>query len=207
MSEWKKGTERTEPFSEQESISYPAPWNLRKKSKKAPSPFREDTVLLNSKTASNGIVEARPGIHDGSGIYSRIVDYTTEKKFQLINLTDRVNAIVAESGVEQGILHVQSLHTTTAVFLNEWQEALLHDMQTMLEQIVGQGGSWRHDDPALSDCERKNAASHLRSLLLGQSLSLQVRNGRVLLGTWQSIILAELDGPRTRSLSVQVMGM
>lgn len=164
-------------------------------------------MFLNSKTASNGVVEVRPEMPCGSGLYSRIVDCTTEKKFQLINLTERVNEIAAGSGITQGMVNVQSLHTTTALFLNEWQEALLHDMRTLLEQIVGPRGAWRHDDPAYSDCERKNAASHLRSLLLGQSLSLQVRNGRVLLGAWQSIIFAELDGPRTRSLSVQVTGM
>jgi len=163
-------------------------------------------VHLNSKTASNGVVETRPAIAEGSRIYSRIIDCASRKKFELLNLTDRVNSIVAESGIHDGMLSVQSLHTTTAVFLNEWQEALLYDIQTLLERLA-EGGGWRHDNPAYSDCERKNAASHLRGLLLGQSLSVQVRHGRVLLGTWQSIIFAELDGPRTRSLSVQIMGM
>ena len=93
------------------------------------------------------------------------------------------------------------------MFINEWQDALLHDIGTVLEQFVGHDEKWRHDDPAYSDCERKNAASHLRGLLLGSSVSLQVRNTKVLLGTWQSIILAELDGPRSRSVSVQVMGV
>ena len=163
-------------------------------------------MIPNGKAASNGVVEGQPGLPGGSGIRSRIVDCTTEKKFQLINLTERVNDIVAGSGVTQGTVNVQSLHTTTALFLNEWQEALLHDIQTLLEQMAA-GVPWRHDNPAYSDCERKNASSHLRGLLLGQSLSLQVRHGRVLLGTWQSIIFAELDGPRMRSLSVQVTGM
>ena len=162
-------------------------------------------MVLNSKASSNGVVESQPRPGRGSGIHSRIVDCTTGKKFQLINLTERVNEVVADSGITQGMVNIQSLHTTTAVFLNEWQEALLHDIQTLLEQMA-EGSPWRHDNPAYSDCERKNASSHLRGLLLGQSLSLQVRNGRVLLGTWQSIIFAELDGPRTRSLSVQVTG-
>ena len=119
----------------------------------------------------------------------------------------RINEIVRKSGVRDGIVHLQSLHTTTAVFLNEWQDALLHDVKTFLEEIVARETAWRHNDPEHSDCERKNADSHLRGMMMGQTLCLQVRNSAVLLGTWQSIILAEFDGPRSRSMSVQVSGI
>ena len=143
----------------------------------------------------------------GVKTFVRIVDWITNEKFELINATDRINEIVRKSGVRNGTVHLQSLHTTACLFINEWQDALLHDIRTLLEQFVGRNTSWRHDDQAYSDCERKNAVSHLRGLFLGQSVSLQVRNAKVLLGTWQSIILAELDGPRNRSISVQVMGI
>src|SRR6266704_1456003 len=121
-------------------------------------------------------------------MFNRVLDWITSDRTQLINITDRINEIVRKSGVRDGIVHLQSLHTTTAVFLNEWQDALIHDL--------------KH-----SDCERKNADSHLRGMMMGQTLSLQVRNSCVLLGTWQSIILAEFDGPRSRSMSVQVSGL
>jgi secondary thiamine-phosphate synthase enzyme len=105
------------------------------------------------------------------------------------------------------MVHLQSLHTTTAVFINEWQDALLHDVKNFLGEMVNPESGWRHNDPQFSDCERKNADSHLRGMIMGQSLCLQVRNSAVLLGTWQSIILAEFDGPRSRSMSVQVLGV
>ncbi len=140
-------------------------------------------------------------------LFVRILDWITQDRVQLINITDRINEIVRKSGVRDGVVHVQSLHTTTAVFLNEWQDALLHDVQAFLEQLVGRELPWRHNNPAYSDCERSNADSHLRGMLLGQTLSLQVRNSTVLLGTWQAIILAEFDGPRSRSMSVQVVGI
>ena len=158
---------------------------------------------LNASAAQAQPGPAIPGVKS----FVRIADWITNEKFELINMTDRINEIVSKSGVKDGIVHLQSLHTTAAVFINEWQDALLHDIRTVLEQFVGGDGKWRHDDPAYSDCERKNAASHLRGLVLGSSVSLQVRNTKVLLGTWQSIILAELDGPRSRSVSVQVMGI
>ena len=143
----------------------------------------------------------------GFKMFNRIVDWITNDRMQLINVTDRINDIVRKSGVRDGIVHLQSLHTTTAVFINEWQDALLHDVRSFLEDLINREQSWRHNDPNYSDCERKNADSHLRGMIMGQTLSLQVRNSCVLLGTWQSIILAEFDGPRSRSLSIQVSGI
>jgi secondary thiamine-phosphate synthase enzyme len=102
---------------------------------------------------------------------------------------------------------VQSLHTTTAIFINEFQQALLDDMKSFLERLVGRIDYWRHNDPKLSECNRKNADSHLRAMVLGHTLSVPVRNGELALGYWQSIILAELDGPRDRSIQVQVLGV
>lgn len=147
--------------------------------------------------------------HASSGykMFNRIVDWITNERMQLINITDRINEIVRKSGIREGIVHLQSLHTTTAVFLNEWQDALLHDVRGFLDDLVNRENAWRHNDPQYSDCERKNADSHLRGMIMGQSLCLQVRNSAVLLGTWQSIILAEFDGPRSRSMSVQVSGV
>jgi len=150
-------------------------------------------------------VQAEP--QGGFKIFPRIIDWITSERLQLINITDRINEIVHKSGVRDGMVHLQSLHTTTAVFINEWQDALLHDVKTFLENIVLREHGWRHNDPEYSDCERQNADSHLRGMMMGQSLCLQVRNSSVLLGTWQSIILAEFDGPRSRSMSVQVSGI
>jgi len=143
----------------------------------------------------------------GFKMFNRVLDWITNDRMQLINITDRINEIVRKSGVRDGIVHLQSLHTTTAVFLNEWQDALLQDVKRFLDDVVAQDTDWRHNDPRHSDCERKNADSHLRGMMMGQTLSLQVRNSSVLLGTWQSIILAEFDGPRSRSMSVQVSGV
>jgi len=143
----------------------------------------------------------------GFRVFNRIVDWITNDRMQLINATERINEIVRKSGIRDGIVHLQSLHTTTALFINEWQDALLHDVKGFLENLVSREVPWRHNDPRYSDCERENADSHLRGMILGQTLILQVRNSAVLLGTWQSIILAEFDGPRSRSLSIQVSGV
>jgi secondary thiamine-phosphate synthase enzyme len=165
--------------------------------------------MVNSKIQAVEI-ESTPAAGASLGAYKvfhRIVDWITNDRTQLLNITDRINEIVRKSGVRDGLVHLQSLHTTSAVFLNEWQDALLVDVKTFLEQIVRREQYYRHNDPEHSDCERQNADSHLRGLLMGQTLCLQVRNASVLLGTWQSIIFAEFDGPRSRSLAVQVCGV
>lgn len=166
-----------------------------------------DSKLLPSQPDTARSDAKQPVEIPGVKTFVRIADWITKDKFELINVTDRINEIVAKSGVKDGVVHLQSLHTTASVFINEWQDALLHDFKTLLEKMVAPEAGWRHDDPKFSDCERQNAVSHLRGLLLGHSVSLQVRNAKVLLGTWQTIILAELDGPRNRSVSVQVMGV
>lgn len=162
--------------------------------------------MKNTKVAE---IELAPETYAPAGfkMFNRIVDWITSDRMQLINVTDRINEIVRKSGIREGMVHLQSLHTTTAVFLNEWQDALLHDVRNFLDDLVAREKLWRHNDPKFSDCERKNADSHLRGMIMGQSLCLQVRNSAVLLGTWQSIILAEFDGPRSRSMSVQVSGV
>lgn len=148
-----------------------------------------------------------PAAGSGFRIFNRVVDWVTNERVELINITDRINEIVRKSGIREGLVQMQSLHTTTSVFINEWQDALLADIKTFFEELVDRDRPWRHNDPRYSDCERSNADAHLRGMIMGQALCLQVRNSAVLLGTWQSIILAEFDGPRSRSLSIQVSGV
>jgi secondary thiamine-phosphate synthase enzyme len=140
-------------------------------------------------------------------VFNRVLDWITDERMELLNITERINDLVHKSGVRDGIVPLQSLHTTTAVFLNEWQDALLQDVKEFFDRSVERDRYYRHNDPAFSDCERSNADSHLRGMMMGQTLSLQVRNAAVLLGTWQSIILAEFDGPRSRSIAVQICGV
>ncbi len=155
-------------------------------------------------------VEAPPATSEAPGgfrVHSKIIDWLSSEKMQLSNITDRINEVVRKSGIRNGLVHLQTLHTTTAVFINEWQDALMHDVKVFMEKVVDCDQYYRHNDPNFSDCERLNADAHMRGMLMGQTLCLQVRNASVLLGTWQSIILAEFDGPRTRTLAVQVSGV
>jgi secondary thiamine-phosphate synthase enzyme len=155
---------------------------------------------------NNGLTSLPPPRVMTVAVFGRVLDATSRRKLDFINLTSRVEQLVRDSGIVEGMVLVQSLHTTAAILINEWQEALLDDFRALLEGIVPSDAAWQHNNPLRSDCERSNAASHLRALLLGSSAILQVRGGQLVRGAWQSVILAELDGPRTRSVSVQVFG-
>jgi secondary thiamine-phosphate synthase enzyme len=131
----------------------------------------------------------------------------TINRVQILDLTEQVMALVRTIGIDEGLVHLFSTHTTCTVFINEFQQALIADVQQFLEQLAPRDAAWQHNDPRVSDCDRGNADAHLRALVLGHELTLQVSGGEVVLGQWQRILLAELDGPRSRTLRLQVMGI
>jgi secondary thiamine-phosphate synthase enzyme len=131
----------------------------------------------------------------------------TDQRIELVDITGRIMEFVRLFNIREGLVSLWSMHTTCALFINEVQTALLTDIKRFLERMVARDAEWLHNDPAHSDCDRKNADSHLRAMILGHSLTLQVSGGEVVLGQWQRILLAELDGPRARSLRIQVWGI
>src|SRR5262249_61193545 len=130
---------------------------------------------------------------------------TTEKQ-QLINITAWVKDIVTHSGVKDGMIGLFSQHTTAALTVSEFQKALLDDIAGFLRRVVQEDWPYKHNSPEFSDCDRKNAASHLRSMLFSNSVVLPVSDGELVLGEFQSVILAEMDGPRERSVKIQFLG-
>ena len=139
-------------------------------------------------------------------VHADTVTVQTEQRVELVDLTDKVIELVRRAGVGEGTVNIWSMHTTCSVFINEAQQALHADIKQFLAQVVDRDAKWRHNDPDHSDCDRCNADSHLRAIILGPSLTLQVTGGEPVLGQWQRVIVGELDGPRSRTLRVQVMG-
>ena len=131
----------------------------------------------------------------------------TTNRTQVLDLTDQVMEYVRPFAIREGQVSLWSMHTTCALFINESQKALIEDITTFLEKLVARDDYYRHNDPDHSDCDRANADSHLRALLLGHSLTLQISGGEVVLGQWQRVLMAELDGPRTRTIRLQVIGI
>jgi secondary thiamine-phosphate synthase enzyme len=140
-------------------------------------------------------------------IHAETLVVQTDQRIDLVDLTKRVMELVVRFNIREGFASLWSMHTTCALFINEYQAALLTDIKRCLEQMVMRDAAYTHNDPEHSDCNRMNADSHLRAMLLGHHLTLQVSGGEVVLGQWQRILMAELDGPRARSLRLQIIGV
>jgi len=116
------------------------------------------------------------------------------------DITERVREVVKRAGVEHGLCHVMALHSTAAVIVNETDDPNIgSDVARALDRAVPQHAGWLHDRIDA------NAHSHIKGALLGPSELVPVRDGDLLLGTWQRLILMEFDGPRTRRVSVQLL--
>jgi len=164
---------------------------------------KSSTVTTRAKPVEN-VATATAG---ALTIHGEIFIVETDQRVEVIDLTNRVMEFVRRFKVSEGLVSIWSMHTTCTLFINEFQVALLSDIKRFLEQMVARDAEYMHNDPQHSDCDRNNADSHLRAMLLGHNITLQISGGEVVLGQWQRILLAELDGPRARSLRVQIFGV
>jgi len=135
-----------------------------------------------------------------------LIRLNTDARLQILDLTPRISARVRSGVIRDGLALVMSMHTTLALFVNETQNALLDDIQDFLSELVPRHRPYRHNDPDLSDCDRLNTDAHLKASLLGHSLAIPIRDGDIVLGTFQAVLAAELDGPRQRSVHLQILG-
>lgn len=124
----------------------------------------------------------------------------TTQRAQLVELTDRVEELVRESGVAEGVVVMQSLHTTAGLTINENADPdVVHDLLEKVRRLVPkEEGYYRHAEG--------NSDSHLKTSLFGPPLTVIVSGGRVVLGRWQGIYLCEWDGAREREVAVQIIG-
>jgi secondary thiamine-phosphate synthase enzyme len=122
---------------------------------------------------------------------------TTRAK-EAVDVTDRVNDIIANARMQEGLCVLFVVHTTAALTTGEVGEGTDDDLLEIVEQIIPRIRFRHAHDPS-------HAWSHMASSLLGPSLSLPVSGGRLTLGTWQSVLLIELDGPRRRDIHMQLM--
>ncbi|MBA7506461.1 hypothetical protein ES706_05152 [subsurface metagenome] len=128
------------------------------------------------------------------------LSFSTSKAREVIDLTSKVTSAVRESGIKNGLLIVQLPHATASLVLNENESGLKQDLLNKLDDFAPVRGGYQHD--RIDD----NAHAHLKSAFIGSSRVLPIADGRVVRGTWQSFLVIEQDGPRTRRLAIFVMG-
>jgi secondary thiamine-phosphate synthase enzyme len=126
---------------------------------------------------------------------------STNKSEELIDITDEIEGIISRANVEDGIVHIFIPHATAGIILNESADPNIKtDFLNALERAIPKRANYLHDRID------RNASAHIRSAIVGSSLTIPLKNGRMVLGTWQSIMFCEFDGPRaTRRIIVQIL--
>ena len=141
--------------------------------------------------------------------YHHIEKIKTAEPISIIKLDDDINSAIAHSHLTDGFVIVSSRHTTTAITINEYEPRLLQDLKAWLMELAPQSAKYLHNDIAQRDCppdEPENAHSHLMAMLLGSSETIPIANRKMQLGEFQSVMLLDLDGPRERTVNIQVIG-
>jgi secondary thiamine-phosphate synthase enzyme len=136
--------------------------------------------------------------------------FKTSSPTQFVDITSKLRDEVKKSGLRMGRIHLQSLHTTVGLAVNENEPLLLRDFESLLERLAPTGAGYEHDDFArrfeIALDEPVNGHAHCRQLLLTGFATLLVENGDLVLGRWQSVFAVELDGPRSREVALQLDG-
>lgn len=143
-------------------------------------------------------------------IVNRSIELETATGIEIYDITPQIQAIVSETDIQSGQALLFSRHTTTALAINEFEPRLMQDLKTYLRKLAPEADAYLHNDlhlrPNIPPDEPMNAPSHLMATTLSTSEVIPIDAGKLALGTYQSILLFELDGPRRRSVFCQVWG-
>ncbi|NEO33582.1 MAG: YjbQ family protein [Symploca sp. SIO3C6] len=142
-------------------------------------------------------------------IINELIEVDTEKGISIYNITPQIVNVIQTNNINNGQVIIFSRHTTTALAINENEERLLEDVKAYLRKLAPESDKYLHNDLHLRDVppdEPINAHSHLMAMTLSTSEVIPIFNGKLALGTWQSVLLFELDGPRKRTVFVQISG-
>jgi len=131
---------------------------------------------------------------------------STRKRIEILDITGEVQRIVEESGIKNGLVNIWVPHATAAIAVNEHDTDLWEDIINILQKLAPLKGDYRHNAKYRWSAGEQNAHAHILNCLIKPGVSIPLENGRMLLGTWQSILFIEMDGSRSRRVHVQIMG-
>ena len=122
----------------------------------------------------------------------------TDSRVATVDITERVNEAIAKMKIESGLCNLFTLHTTAAVIVSEnWDPDVTDDLLRQLQKLVPREAGYKHSEG--------NSQAHILSVMLGASINIPVERGKLKLGRWQGVLLAEFDGPRERTVAITVV--
>lgn len=144
-------------------------------------------------------------------IKNHIISLATKATLEFIDITDDILSAIKNSGIANGIVNIQSLHTTMAIIVNEAEPLLIGDMKKTLERMAPETAEYDHDNfeirtVNMCDGECQNGHSHCKALLLSPSQLLNIVDAKLQFGRWQRVFALELDRARPRQVALQIIG-
>jgi secondary thiamine-phosphate synthase enzyme len=127
--------------------------------------------------------------------------FNTKQRREFIRITDQVAGIVARSGIREGMVLVSAMHITAGVFVNDWEDGLIHDFGVWLEKLAPAGLDYRHHHTG-----EDNADAHLKRTIMGHQVMVPITDGALDLGPWEQLFYAEFDGRRRKRVLVKIIG-
>ena len=127
--------------------------------------------------------------------------FETKTRQEFVRITDEVRAAVKKSGVKDGMVLVSAMHITAGVYVNDWENGLIHDFQEWLERLAPAGKPYKHHQTG-----EDNADAHLKRTIMGHQVILPITEGDLDLGPWEQVFYAEFDGQRRKRVVLKVMG-
>ena len=127
--------------------------------------------------------------------------FHTRERREMVRITDEVADIVRRSGVREGMALVSAMHITAGVYVNDWEDGLIHDFGEWLEKLAPAGRNYRHHQTG-----EDNADAHLKRTIMGHQIILPITAGKLDLGPWEQVFYAEFGGQRKKRVIVKIMG-
>jgi len=140
------------------------------------------------------------------------ISIQTKDYLDITDITDQVIDFVSKSDIKDGLINIQTLHTTATVLINENEPLLIEDLKANLDKIGPRTISYKHDDFSkrtvnMCDDECQNGHAHCKAIHLPVNVCLNLIDGKIQLGVWQKIMFVELDKPRQRKVQIQIIGL
>ncbi len=144
-------------------------------------------------------------------IINKIIELKTATTLDFIDITKKIQEKIKETGIKNGVINIQSLHTTMSVIVNEAEPLLIEDMKKLLEKLAPRTYKYMHDNfeirtVNMCDGECDNGHSHNKALHLPTSVMINIVKNNLQMGTWQRIFAVELDRARSRKIALQIIG-
>ncbi len=143
-----------------------------------------------------------PAIPPSTIVVTDYLWFNTRQRQEFIRITEQVAGIVSRSGISEGMVLVSAMHITAGVFVNDWEDGLIHDFGVWLETLAPAGLDYRHHQTG-----EDNADAHLKRTIMGHQVMVPITNGALDLGPWEQLFYAEFDGRRRKRVVVKAFGI